>query len=606
MKKIHFALSIAAISAALLGCFFRLLPDFVNAPMAMGDAFGSLFRFNLPHGILNTIFLLLALIGTGFLVFFFVKKKAYLLCVDALIFFLCYFLFLLQGKPLCDGLLLLGTAFVSCLFAFLGLVLGTVLAIVAVLSLLNILPLGEEKEQKIGKKMLIGSLTGVGVVILSAAISISSSMIAGANSPHQVEEHVSVSAPKKAYFAQGRGTYDLNGDLFTLRGVNFGNYFIQEGWIGPVSLGAKMNPDGSYVKVNEDGIVEEYEETYQDELEQALLDNPNLTPAQVASLWDAYYLSYCQNEDFVNIKNLGLNGIRLPMYYGNFVEGEPGNLQMKGNAFFYLDRFLDMAKANDLVVVLDMHGVEGGQSGYEHSGTRKCEFWDNETYQSDMAKLWQNIALHYRDVRPDLFATIFAYDLVNEPTPKEQSGSSKKQWDVMDKLYQAIREVDEDHIIMIEGVWEFSNLPSHVSYHWENIVYQFHFYNWNSGTVPNDLFWAAMNMALSKSDTDVPYFIGEFTFFDDKATWVKMLHQFDEWHYSWALWTYKISCVGWWDNSWGIYVDKMNLQGGKLKVDLRSATYEEILAVWSHQGTSEAYSETGITFEALKEYEATR
>ncbi|MBO4541372.1 MAG: cellulase family glycosylhydrolase [Bacilli bacterium] len=604
MKKIHPILSIAAIGFSLLGAFYRLLPDFVNAPLALEEAYGCLFQFSSPHGVLNSILLLLSLLLSAGFVFFLLRKKVYGFFQDAFLLFLSLFLLLLQGKPLVDGLNLMGTAFVSCLFAFLGVFFSVVLIAFDLLSAFEVLPRGEKQESKKGKSFLLSGLSGMGILFFSAVIAISSSMLVGMNAPHDVEEHVSVSKVKKAYFAQGRGTYDLDGNLFTLRGVNFGNYFIQEGWLGPVSLGAKKNPDGSYVKINEDGIVEEYEETYQEELEQALLDNPNLSVAQVESLWDAYYTSYAQNEDFANIKNLGLNGIRLPMYYGNFVQGEAGNLQWKENAFHYLDRFLDMAKANGLLVVLDMHGLEGGQSGYEHSGSRKCEFWEKGVYQNDMADLWQGIALHYRDERPDLFSTIFAFDLANEPTPKQQSGSAKKQWDALDKLYRAIREVDEDHIIMFEGVWEFSNLPDHLSYGWENVVYEFHFYNWNSGTVPNDLFWAAMNMALSKSDAGVPYYIGEFTFFDDKETWVKMLRQFDEWHYSWSLWTYKVACVGWWDNSWGIYVDKMNLKNGQLKVDLRSASYEEILAVWAHQGTSESYSETGVTYQALQEYSA--
>ena len=42
-----------------------------------------------------------------------------------------------------------------------------------------------------------------------------------------------------------------------------------------------------------------------------------------------------------------------------------------------------MAKKYDLRVILDMHGVVGGQSGFEHSGTRDIDFWDNKVYQDE-------------------------------------------------------------------------------------------------------------------------------------------------------------------------------------------------------------------------------
>ena len=68
-------------------------------------------------------------------------------------------------------------------------------------------------------------------------------------------------------------------------------------------------------------------------------------------------------------------------------------LVMKENAFEFIDYFLENAKKYDLKVILDMHGVVGGQSGNEHSGTRRTEFWTNEIYQKEMCDLWKNIRM---------------------------------------------------------------------------------------------------------------------------------------------------------------------------------------------------------------------
>lgn len=241
----------------------------------------------------------------------------------------------------------------------------------------------------------------------------------------------------------------------------------------PNSLGAKYNDDGSFVKVNEEGIVEEYEQVFQEELELALKNNPNLDDEKINNLWEVYYKSYCIEEDFLLIKEQGFNMIRLPMYYRNFMEGEDNNLVMKDNPYSLIDWFLEMAKKYDLYVILYLHGVVGGQSGYEHSGTRKTEFWDNVKYQNAMCELWKSIALHYKNERKDLAETIAAFDIINEPT-LNGSHTGKKQWDVMEKKYKSIREVDTDHVISIESCWRFNNLPNPKKYNWNNVLYQFH------------------------------------------------------------------------------------------------------------------------------------
>lgn len=406
--------------------------------------------------------------------------------------------------------------------------------------------------------------------------------------------------------AVGRGLYDKDGNRFNIKGVNFGNWLIQEGWMTIISMGAKYNKDGSYAKVNSDGIVEEYEEVYQEELDAALqkrVDDGDFTQEELDTLWDAYYDSYCQEQDFINIKELGLNTIRLPMYYRNFMEGPDDQLVMKEDAFERIDWFLEMAKKHGLFVILDMHGVVGGQSGFEHSGTRDRDFWDNEIYQQEMCDLWKNIALHYKNDRPDLAYTILAYDLVNEPATAT-TPTKRKQWDVMDKMYEAIRSVDTEHIISIEGVWYFNSLPDPKEYGWENVLYQGHFYNWNSSIISFDLFYTLMWQTLKMADYDVPRFIGEFSFFDDEENWLKYLNLFDDMGFGWTFWSYKTISVGWWDSSWGLYVQKMNLDNkngvtgdpniDRLKLDVRTATYDELYDAWSKQETSRWYNPEGM------------
>jgi hypothetical protein len=87
--------------------------------------------------------------------------------------------------------------------------------------------------------------------------------------------------------------------------------------------------------------------------------------------------------------------------------------------------------------------------------------------------------------------------------------------------------------------------------------------------------------------------VGEFSFFGDNAAWAEYLAQYDKLGWGWTIWSYKIVSVGWWDSSWGIVVNKLNLQNDadtpideyKLKLDLRTASYDEIMEVWSNQQT---------------------
>lgn len=473
------------------------------------------------------------------------------------------------------------------------------------------------------KKVFIGILAAIAVVLAAAGgCALYGSIYVATHGADRIPDRVTI-APNElgTVTAVGRGLYDENGNRFHIRGINFGNLFISEGWMTVNSLGAARNDDGTFRKVNDQGIVEEYEEIYQEEMDAVLAQRVaqgDFTQDQLDRLLDAYFYAYCTEADFQLIRDTGLNTIRLPMYYRNFMEGSDENLTMRVDAFEKLDYFLELARKYDLKVILDMHGVVGGQSGFEHCGTRDMDFWENETYIQSMCTLWRNIAEHYVNQRPDLASTILAYDLVNEPTKRTEIGTGKLQWAVMDRLYDAIRAVDSCHVISIEGVWYPTSLPSPEKYGWENVLYQYHFYNWNHDKgIPNGLYYTLMNFLYSLSDYDVPKFVGEFSFFGDQAAWAKYLKQYDDLGWGWTVWSYKIVSVGWWDSSWGLVVNKLNLQNQentpvedyRLKLDLRTASYEEILSVWSaeqtqYAGQTGAYRlhSDGTLYNVLKTY----
>ena len=105
----------------------------------------------------------------------------------------------------------------------------------------------------------------------------------------------------------------------------------------------------------------------------------------------------------------------------------------------------------------------------------------------------------------------------------------------------------------------------------------------------------------------MPYLIGEFTFFDNEAEWDKWLAEYDKRGFGWTIWNYKAISVGDWDTSWGLYVNKMCLGAGELKVDITTATYEEIAEAWSKVGTVGAtnpgeYDDTGVLYKIVQDY----
>ena len=402
--------------------------------------------------------------------------------------------------------------------------------------------------------------------------------------------------------AHGRSLYDAQGNAIQLKGINAGQLLLQEGWMSPFALEPKRNEDGSYEKDGDGNL--QYPEFTEEEFRAGLKSNPNLAAYDLEELLETYYGCFFTEEDFRIIKeDLGMNTIRLPFYYLNLLN-EDLTRKSETEAFSYLDWFIGQAAKQGLYVILDLHGAPGSQNGYEHSGAaeREAKLWTSEENVNATVDLWVFIAEHYSKTAPELGQWIATYDLMNEPTYEYQGVTTEECWEVFDRIYDAIRATGDRHVITVEGCWDFSNLPDPADYGWENVQYEYHWYNWQNSIVPYDVFFAYYDTTNQGRDYDVPVLIGEFTAFEDKEAWDAMLGLFDERLYNWTIWSYKATVTGWWTTSWGVYTCQMNLDTAteETKCNVATCTYEEFLEACEMTRTE--HCATGTLYEVLKAY----
>lgn len=376
--------------------------------------------------------------------------------------------------------------------------------------------------------------------------------------------------------AEGENIVDADGNAVALRGTNFGGWLVQEGWMCPTEQTDTLSTDMTLYSRFGKERAEELISAYQD--------------------------SWITEEDFKTVKELGLNVVRVPFTYMNVYhhlsdEGEllhPDEFTLREDPFERLDFALEMCKKYGLYLILDMHGAVGSQNGSDHSGdTSRTNLYADtalgEAYREKTAELWALVAEHFAGE-----SNVAGYDLLNEPT----RASGATQWDYYDVLYKAVREADPDHMIFIEATWEPNNLPSPEDYGWENVVYEYHHYNWDYNDQSNKSFYTFKK--LLGNTHKVPSLIGEFNAWGDSRRSTGKRDQTDleanagvlefyngeGWH--WTTWTYKV--VGTLrDSNWGLF-NASTLLKDVTKIDPETDSYEDILAAWSSVDTAEHFT----------------
>jgi len=366
----------------------------------------------------------------------------------------------------------------------------------------------------------------------------------------------------KASGTQLKNNYG-NGSVVSLRGTNLGGWFIQEAWMSPLNTTdewtLRQTLTNRFGAATKDQIIQAYQDTW------------------------------IQAADLDNMKNMGMNVVRAPIFYLDMMEA---NGAWRAAPWTKLDWLVSQCASRGIYVILDLHGTFGGQNGQDNCGeTGGNALWTTTLYQDRTVTLWNGIAAHFKGN-----AAVAGYDLLNEPN--NMTGGSSQLCNFYNRLYQGIRANDPDHAIIMEAAWDWNLLPTPSTYGWTNVVYEMHPYdfgnsaNWTGQNSSVD--WWLSQLQAKKAANNVPYFMGEFCLFDFMDLWGKFLGGLNAQGASWTNWTYKVN--GGMGN-WGYY----NQDSGTIGPNIGSDSAATIIADWKTFTTSHYHVNTTL-INAVKPY----
>lgn len=345
---------------------------------------------------------------------------------------------------------------------------------------------------------------------------------------------------------EGERIVNESGETVVLRGTNFGGWGIMEDWFCPYT-----SPAG------EDVMFETLTERFGLEKTHALMQR--------------YRENWITETDYRNVAELGMNVIRLPIWYRNFQSDDNGTWYRDANGavdWHELDEAVARCKQYGLYLIIDLHGLPGYQNDYDHCGRSKSmQLFDSTEraarYRAVVRDFWVTLAERYKDE-----PTVAMYDLMNEPLGTNITIDKSFQqtfFDFSDELYRAIRAVDSRHIISMEAIWSPDAIPAPSVYGWENIVYQEHLYD-----VTNPTILRKAN-EIKKADYGMPFLIGEF-YPRGLTSFSYLFSIFNNRGLSWTTWTYKGAGPRADKSPWFLY-GAADLQ----KVDFENDSYETLL-----------------------------
>ena len=373
--------------------------------------------------------------------------------------------------------------------------------------------------------------------------------------------------------AQGSKWVRADGTPVLLKGVNLGNWLLNEFWM----MGQGSNGIDDNCKLD------------------AALD-ARFGYAERDRLMTLFRDNWIKERDWDLMAKYGWNAVRVPFIH-TVIEDEKKPRTLRSDAWRYLDDAIAQAEKRGMYVILDLHGAAGSQGVEHHSGcANRNAYWTNPEFQERTIWLWQQIAARYKD-RP----SVAGYSLLNEPWGTGASNMAA----VVTKLYQAVRAVDPNHVIILpghnSGIAAYGN-PAAAGM--KNVAFEMHFYpglfGWGAVGLDVHRDWLTCSGGAASGvcewdarirSLDTPFFIGEL------QPWAGLgadlggqitRATFDTYgKYGWAAtaWTWKLitNTGGQGQGTWGLVT---NAAGQSVpKVDFTTATVPEVEALFKQFGS---------------------
>ncbi|NCC50194.1 MAG: hypothetical protein EOM20_03165 [Spartobacteria bacterium] len=367
--------------------------------------------------------------------------------------------------------------------------------------------------------------------------------------------------------ADGIKIVDAQGEQQFLQGCNLGNWLLLEMWMLDM-------------------------EELQDQHEFEAILEERFGPEEKDRLMALYRENWITDRDFDLIRSFRFNVVRLPFNYTLLEDPErPG--EVKPEAFKWLDLAVEKAGKRGMYVILDMHGVPGGQS-IDHTTGHKGQnrLYHDEKYWARTASLWKHIATHFKDS-----PVVAGYDLINEPFGDMQTRDHHEPLvKIIDLIYREVRSVDTEHIVFIPATMDgFSFYGAPSEHGWENVAFTQHFYPGLFGEEPSR---EAHGRFISREipitahqleQLNVPFLVGEFNVvfqFIGGAALMRVYYDIYR-NYGWAatMWSYKLikKAGGMEEDTWCMVKNQEN----RPDISIRESSLQEIESFFRWLGSME-------------------
>jgi len=295
---------------------------------------------------------------------------------------------------------------------------------------------------------------------------------------------------------------DGNSEEILLRGIGLGGWLVPEGY--QLHIPGFGSPSSIRNKIED--LVGESSADY---------------------FYTEYRSNYVAEKDIEKIASWGFNSIRLPFNYRLLTpEDQPGVYLEEG--FKIIDTLLGWCKKYKLYLILDMHCAPGGQSkdNIADADGIEARLWTEPSNKERTIELWKKLAERYKNE-----IWIGGYDLINEPVLPPGIPNTDLRLLYMN-IVKAIRKIDKNHIIFIEGNWyatDFSALSPPFD---GNMVYSFHKY-WNENT-QNSI----QSYVHLRNQYSVPLWLGESG--ENSNPWFyNCIRLLENNNIGWCWWTHK-------------------------------------------------------------------